>query len=124
MMNHRHGVWLSLVLIAGLALAGCGKGASGGRGGPAFDSAPAEIKAVWEKAVADDKANNYESALLGYQQILLRRDQLSPAQAKAATEASANLYQRVAEARDKGDEAAKQALAAVNGRSRGQPPSR
>ena len=106
-------------MIVGVALAGCGKGASGnGAGG--FESAPSGIKAAWAKAVADDKANNYGMAFMGYKQILLQRDQLSPDQAKTAEEASAKLYQRVVDAADKGDEAAKQALAALRARNRGQ----
>jgi hypothetical protein len=118
MSNRKHEVWLGLLLIAGTVMIGCGKGASGS----SFDSAPAEIKAAWTKAVADDKANSYESALLGYREVLAQPDQLSPGQLKAAEQASAKLYQRVAEARDKGDEAATQALAAMRSRGRGQAP--
>ena len=123
MINKNRAVWLSLLLIAGVALAGCGKGKSGsGAGG--FDSAPPGIKAAWVKAVADDKANKYGMAFMGYRQVLLQRDQLSPDQAKAAEEASANLSQRIVDAADKGDEAAKQALAALSAGTRGQGPSR
>ena len=123
MMNRIHAVWLSLILIAGVALAGCGKSKSGsGEGG--FGSAPPGIKAAWDKAVADDKANNYGMAFMGYRQVILQRDQLSPDQAKAAEAASAILYQRIVDAADKGDQAAKQALAALSAGTRGQAPSR
>jgi hypothetical protein len=123
MMNKIHAVWLSLLLIAGVALAGCGKGKSGsGAGG--FDSASPGIKAAWAKAVADDKANNYAPAVMGYRQILLQRDQLSPDQAKAAEEAYGKVYQRLVDAADKGDPAAKQALAALSAGTRGQGPPR
>jgi hypothetical protein len=123
MMNKSHAVWLSLLLIAGVALAGCGKGKSGsGAGG--FDSASAGIKAAWAKAVEDDKANNYGPAVMGYRQILLQRDQLSPDQAKAAEEAYGKVYQRLVDAADKGDPAAKQALAALSAGTRGQGPPR
>jgi hypothetical protein len=123
MIKEYRAVWLSLLLIAGVALAGCGKGKSGsGAGG--FDSSSPGIKAAWTKAVADDKANNYGPAFMGYKQILLQRDQLSPDQLKAAEEASAKLFQRMVDAADKGDQAAKDALAALNAGSRGQVPSR
>jgi hypothetical protein len=118
MTNKNHAVWLNLLLIAGLALAGCGKGKSGsGAGG--FESASPGIKAAWDRAVADDKANNYAPAVMGYKQILLQRDQLSPDQVKAAEEASGKLYQRLVEAAGKGDPAASQALTALNARFRG-----
>jgi hypothetical protein len=119
MINKYHAVWLNLLLITGVALAGCGKGKSGNGAGD-FGSASTGIKAAWVKAVADDKANNYGMAFIGYKQVLLQRDQLSPEQAKAAEEASAKLFQRMVDAADKGDEAAKLALAALNSRTRGQ----
>jgi hypothetical protein len=119
MINKYPAVWLSLVLMAGVALTGCGKGKSGsGAGG--FDSASPGIKAAWVKAVADDKANNYGMAFMGYRQVILQKDQLSPEQAKAAEEASAKLYQRMVDAAEKGDEAAKQSLAALSAGTRGQ----
>jgi hypothetical protein len=123
MNNKYHSVWLGLLLIAGIALGGCGKDKSGsGAGG--FGSASPGIKAAWTKAVADDKANNYGPAFMGYKQILLQRDQLSPDQLKAAEEANAKLFQRMVDAADKGDQAAKDALAALNAGSRGQIPQR
>lgn len=122
-MNKYHAIWVSLLLIAGVAFAGCGKGKSGsGEGG--FGSASPGIKAAWTKAVADDKANSYGPAFMGYKQILLQRDQLTPDQLKAAEDASAKLFQRMVDAADKGDQAAKDALAALNAGSRGQFPAR
>jgi hypothetical protein len=123
MNNKYHSVWLALLLIAGVALGGCGKGKSGSGAGD-FGSASPGIKAAWTKAVADDKANNYGPAFMGYKQILLQRDQLSPDQLKAAEEANAKLFQRMVDAADKGDQAAKDALAALNAGSRGQIPQR
>ena len=123
MINKNHAVWLSLLLIAGIALAGCGKGASGS-GAKGFEKAPPAIKAAWAKAVEDDKANNYCMAIMGYKHILLQGDQLSPDQVKAAEEASAKVIQRMVDAAYKGDEAAKQALAAMRAGSRGQMPAR
>ena len=119
MTNKNHADWVSLLLIVGVALAGCGKGGSE-NGAGAFERASPGIKAVWTKAVADDKANNYGMAIMAYKQLLLQRDQLTPEQVKAAEDASVKVYQRMVEAADKGDEAAKAALAALNAGTRGQ----
>jgi len=78
-------------------LAGCGKGGPGS-GTSGFSSAAPEIKEAWDKAVVADKTNDYVPAVLGYKQILLQRDQLSPSQVKAVEEASSKLFQRLVEA--------------------------
>jgi hypothetical protein len=97
------------LLIGCLLLAGCSKGASGGGSG-GFNSAPPELKAAWETAVAANKTNDYVTAALGYKGILLQREQLSPSQVKMVEEASGKLFQRLVEGTAKGDPAAKQAL--------------
>jgi len=97
------------VLMSCIVLAGCGRGASGS-GSSGFNGAPPELKAAWDAAVAADKTNDYVPAVLGYKEILLQRDQLSPGQVKAVEEASNKLFQRLVEASAKGDPAAKQAL--------------
>jgi hypothetical protein len=96
-------------LIGCVVLVGCGKGASGGGSGD-FNGAPPEIKAAWDTAVAAEKANDYVPAVLGYKQILLQRDQLSPNQIKTVEEASGKMFQRLVDASTKGDPAARQAL--------------
>jgi hypothetical protein len=96
-------------LIGVVVLAGCGPGASGS-GSSSFNRAPPELKAAWDTAVAADKTNDYVAAVLGYKQILLQRDQLSPSQVKTVEEASGKLFQRLVEASTKGDPAARQAL--------------
>ena len=117
MMGRIHAGWMSVVLAAGLALAGCGQNA----GGSGFNSAAPEIKATWDKAVAADRANDYLPAVAGYRQVLRQRDQLSPGQIKAAEEASIKLFQRLADASSKGDPAAKQALTTMREMERAQP---
>jgi len=97
------------ILLGGLVLAACGRGASGS-GADGFSSATPELKAAWSAAVAADKTNDYVPAVLGYKQILLQRDQLSPSQVKAVEDASSRVFQRLVEASAKGDAAAKQAL--------------
>lgn len=118
MMGRIHAGWMCVVLAAGLALAGCGQKG----GGSSFNSAAPEIKATWDKAVAADRANDYLSAIAGYRQVLLHRDQLSPGQITAAEEASVKLFQRLADASSKGDPAAKQALATMREMERPQRP--
>ena len=111
------------VLIGCLILAGCGRSASGNsRGG--FESAPPELKTAWETAVAADKTNDYVPAVLGYKEILLQRDQLSPSQVKAVEEASSELFQRLVTASVKGDPAAKQALSRLQPAPPGRAPAR
>ena len=112
-------VCTGVFLIGCLVLAGCGKGGSGS-GTSDFSSAAPEIKEAWEKAVVADKANDYVPAVLGYKQILLQQDQLSPSQVKAVEEASSKLFQRLVEASTKGDPAARQALAQLQPTRRGQ----
>jgi len=98
-----------LIVLGCLLAMGCGRGGTRG-GADGFNSATPELKAVWDAAVAADKTNGYVPAVLGYKQILLQRDQLSPNQVKAVEEASSRIFQRLVEASTKGDPAAKQAL--------------
>jgi hypothetical protein len=120
MIGTKHAVSMGLLLAVGIALAGCGK-AGANSGANSFNNASPEIKAAWDKAVAADKANDYVPAVLGYKQVLMQRDQLSPTQVKAAEEASSKLFQRLVEASTKGDPAAREALGALTpGRDRRQ----
>mgnify|MGYP001191669964 CR=1 FL=1 len=104
--------WMGLLLIAGIALAGCGKSGSGAGGG-GFDKAPPEIKAAWEKAVAADRTNDYVTAIVGYKAILQERDTLPRELVKAAEEASGKVFQRVVAASQKGDPDARDAMATL-----------
>jgi hypothetical protein len=111
-------VWTGVFLIGCVLLAGCGKGGSGS-GTSGFSNAAPELKEAWDKAVAADKANDYVPAVLGYKQILLQRDDLSPSQVKAVEEASSKLFQRLVDASTKGDPAARQALSQLQPTRRG-----
>ena len=102
---------LGLLVATGIALLGCGKGVSGAGGG--FDKAPPEIKAAWEKAVAADKTNDYVTAIVEYKTILQQQDTLPRELVKAAEEASGKVLQRVVAASQKGDPAARDAIAAL-----------
>jgi hypothetical protein len=106
MTKRNHAGWLGVLLAAGLVLAGCHKAINGN----AFAGAAPEIKAVWDQAVAADKANDYETAISGYRQLLRERDQLSADQIKTVQDASNEFYQHLAEAARGGDAAARKAL--------------
>ncbi len=101
--------WLGVLLATGLGVAGCGQAGSGA-GGRSFDSARPEIKAVWDKAMAADQANDYVTAVKGYRQIM-SQPQLTPGQDKAVKEAASKLSLRMWKAAHNGDPSARQALA-------------
>lgn len=121
-MNNSLHFWLriNLLLVLGLALAGCGK--NGGMGTASFDQAPPAIKADWDKAVAADQANDYVTATAAYQDILRQQDQLSRAQVQRVEDAKSKLFQRLVEASQKGDPAARQALSKLGSMNRQVPP--
>ena len=112
--------WLGVMLAVGIALAGCGRSKAGAG---SFNSAPPEITADWNKAAAADQTNDYVAAVIGYKQLQLQRDQLSPDQLKAVEEASLKLFQRLGDAANKGDAAAQQALATLRDVERARRPS-
>ena len=102
--------WAGLVVVACLILAGCGK-TGGPAGAHAFDKAPPEIKADWDKALAADAANDYFTAATSYTKVIRQETKLTPKQFDAAVTASRELSQRMTSAAENGDAAAKQALA-------------
>ena len=98
-----------LLLVACLAVVGCNK--SDGKPDPrAFDNAPPEIKADWEKAVAADAANDYYTAATSYTKVLRQETKLTPKQFDTAVNASREFTQRMTSAAEKGDAAAKEAM--------------
>jgi hypothetical protein len=121
-MARTFAVCVGAIVVGCFVLAGCGRGASGS-GSSGFNAAPPELKAAWDAAVAADKTNDYVPAVLGYKEILLQRDQLSPSQLKAVEEASSKLFQRLVEASTKGDPAAKQALSQLQPAPPGRTPA-
>jgi hypothetical protein len=118
MMRRNHIGWMGFVLALGMAVTGCGKAGSKS-GGRSFESAAPEIKATWDNAVAADRTNGYVPAVMGYKQVLLQRDQLTPDQVKAVEDASTKLFKRLADAAHKADPAALQALATMHDIERG-----
>lgn len=78
----------------------------------AFESAPAEVKQTWEKALAADKANDYVNA----QNLLdsLQQMPLNEAQSNALTSENAAFSYRVLQAAEKNDPAAVKAVLEIN----------
>lgn len=74
----------------------------------AFDSAPAEVKQTWEKALAADKANDYVNAAAALDS--LRKMTLSDQQSQALEAERAAFGERLMQAAEKGDPAAVQAV--------------
>jgi len=94
-------------IAAGLMVAGCQKKAAADN--QAFNSAPPEIKQVWDKAVADDKANDYVAAVTGYHELMAKKSGLTPSQLDALNAAALAINQRLYTAANAGDAAAKEA---------------
>jgi hypothetical protein len=111
-------VILPLCLLGLLILsAGCGKGklklSDAQR--QAFDGAPADVKAVWEKALTLDQAHDYNDytnaeALLDS----LWQKQLTGVQSNALEMEIATFNQRLWEAAEKNDPAATKAVLEIN----------
>ena len=104
--------WCRVILGLSLLAAGCGKG-NGSANARDFDQAAPEIKTLWETAVAADKANDYYTASVSYGQIMAKESQLTPKQDKELIAASQAMSQRMMDAVDKGDAAAKAAVVKI-----------
>ncbi len=98
---------LALVCVA----VGCGGGKkTGGAVNPtAFDKAPPEIKQMWDTALASDKTNNFVTAEVMLYRLL--RQDITPEQKEAVAGAIASVKDHLGAALEKGDPAAKEALA-------------
>ena len=105
-----------LVLVSGLFV-GCSKTAP--ESSQVFSSATPEVKQTWDKAVAEDKANDYVAAITDYRSLMAQRASLSTGQLEAVNAAALAINQRLYAAANNGDPAAKAAslkLAAMQNR--------
>jgi hypothetical protein len=102
-------VWCGIILGACLVFVGCGKKGGGDIG--SFDSAPPEIKALWNQATIADKANDYVNAATNYNQLVALESKLTPKQFDAVVTASRTFTQHMVDAANSGDDSAKKALA-------------
>ena len=105
---------LSATAAMALVLTGCGEKAGGQATGvtssqvKAFDTATPELKAAWQKAMDQDKKNDYLTAYLGY--VELSRQTLSEEQFGIVSQQMMLLKDRMRELAQKGDKAALAAL--------------
>lgn len=97
-------------LAALLLAAGCGQHAASltADQSKAFDSAPADVKQTWEKALAADKANNYETAATALDN--LQKMILSAPQSEALTVERTAFGERLMKAVENNDAAAIKAM--------------
>lgn len=105
-----------LILPAFLLIAetGCGshvKSLSAGQSN-AFESAPADVKQTWEKALTADRTDDYVNAQIYLDS--LNRTILSDSQRKALETESASFGLRLTQAVDKNDPAAVKAVQEIN----------
>jgi Sec-independent protein translocase protein TatA len=100
-----------VVLVVALVLSGCGKsaGSAAAEGQKAFQSAPKEVKAEWDRAISAIKANDYATALITFRdlqsQTNLTQEQMD-AVGKTATAISDQMYAKA----NKGDAKANEAI--------------
>jgi len=103
---------LSLLILSGLVLAGCGGSpqSAASRAAKVFQSAPPEAKAGWDVAMAAIKTNGYVAASLALQKVMADPG-LTPQQKQAAQDTGVALSDQMYEAANKGDANAKAAIA-------------
>jgi len=96
-----------LLALGCAVFSGCAKKTAANQ--EAFSNAAPEIKQIWDKAVADDKANDYVAAVTGYRSLMAQRASLSAEQLAAVNAAALAINQRLYAAANRGDAAAKAA---------------
>ena len=101
---------VGILLAVAFVFAGCGK-KTGESDRQAFEKAAPAIKSTWQNAVTADKNNDYYTAATAYNQLVAKESELTPKQFDAVLAASRDLMQRMIDAGNNGDVAAKQALA-------------
>jgi hypothetical protein len=115
MKPHFRGVIFALALAAsGLFISGCRKSPESVAAGSqaAFQSAPADVKTKWDKALAAVKANDYATALIALRDLQYETN-LSPVQQDAVGKTATAVSDRMYEAANKGDAKATAAIETV-----------
>ena len=74
-----------------------------------FDKATPEIRELWDKAIAADKANDYVVACSAYRRLLAQKSKMTAEQIETLNAASVAINQRLNTAANSGDAAAKEA---------------
>ena len=108
-------------LICVLMLGGLGCGKKGGTSSASFEQAPPAIKADWDTAVAADKTNDYFTAGTFYSKVMAHESELTSVQLETVEKASQLMVQRMNEAVNQGDPAAKDAIVKLMKSQNGRP---
>ncbi len=109
---------LCLLLLLACALAGCKKAAPGVEAdAKVFLSAPAEIKAAWDGALAASQTNDQAGAYLALRQ-LRSQSGVTPEQIAAIDAQCQRIKLQLAEAIQKGDTNAAQAMTEIHNAAR------
>jgi len=117
----RLGIALLAIVVLALVIPGCKKNAGGKAPNiSAFDTAPEEIKQVWNLALAADKTNDYYTAE-GMLYDLIRRE-ISPAQTEAARAQLVITHHRMQDGVEKGEPEAKAAFEKIRMAPPNRPP--
>jgi len=95
-------------LVCCLVLVGCGGGSAGSKTN-AFDTAPADVKAEWQSAVAAMATNGYIAAITALDSLQARQG-LSADQLAAADKFRGDVMDQVFEKAGNGDAKAAEAL--------------
>ena len=105
---------LTVTVAVGMFVAGCGNDAPkmSSSEKALFENAPPEIKQLFEKALAADRADNYLSACTNYQALADKN--LSLDQSTALATGMKSLKLRILDAAAKGDAGAKTTLDYMN----------
>ena len=103
-------LWI-LITVVGMAaaVAGCHSKMSANSASAAFASADAATKATWDKAMAASQTNDYAMAIIALRTLRLQSD-LTQQQYKALDDTLATLSDRMYDAANRGDEAAKKSV--------------
>ena len=104
----RNYTWMVCLLLLGCGVvAGCSPKAP--ESSQAFSHAAPAIKQTWDKAVAEDKANDYVAAITDYHRLMAQRSSLSAGQLEVVNAAALAINQRLYAAANNGDAAARAA---------------
>jgi hypothetical protein len=113
------GSWFAVLFLAAAVLCGCSKsGPSKNIASSAFDSAPADVKQLWNDALASWKNHRYPDAAKSFVSLQARNSALSKEQADELTKAMDEFGQEAFTAANKGDAGATQAVQALRGSGR------
>jgi len=103
--------WLAMLLLALATLSSCSKGGPGKNiSSSAFDSAPADLRQLWNDAMTSWKNHHYQEAAKSFVSLQAKTAALSKPQADELTKALDEFGQEAFTAANKGDAAATQAV--------------